>query len=188
MDLCQLSPRQVLACALVGPVKRWKRFWIRQFLINSLCFDYSRWSQHHSRPLMGKEMMAVTGMPCNDALAKSAGVPSYDFTGISNSAQAWLLGMGFCFLFGMSLPQSTVRLFGCDWGKISREWNGCAQRGVHLDGSLAAHFSNSPNFSVPFPSLFLEYILGFVNSGNAMSWVWGLKLFKVKFCILWMLW
>ena len=52
---------------------------------------------------MGKEMMAVMGMPCNDALAKSAGVPSYDFTGLSNSALASWLGV--CFLFGMSLPQ-----------------------------------------------------------------------------------
>lgn len=73
-----------------------------------------RWSQAHSRPLMGAEMLAVMGIPCTQSLAEAAGVQQPDLSTLKNSHKAnscannsW---SAFACVFRCSWPEMAWRL------------------------------------------------------------------------------
>ena len=48
--------------------------------------NQTRWSQHHDRPMMGAEMIAVMGIPTTAGLAEAAGVLKPDLSCLKNNA------------------------------------------------------------------------------------------------------
>jgi len=50
--------------------------------------NQTRWSNHHNRPMMGAEMLAVMGMPVTRALANASGTPQADISNLKKGAKA----------------------------------------------------------------------------------------------------